>query len=619
MTNSIPSDNDSPLNFDSKEFLKNLTSSPGVYRMHNEKGDVIYVGKAKNLKKRVASYFTKSDLTPKTRVMVAQIRSIEITVTHTENEALILESNLIKSLRPQYNILYRDDKSYPYIYLSADKSYPRLSYYRGSRKEKGRFFGPYPSAGAARESLNLLQKLFPVRQCEDSFFKNRSRPCLQFQIKRCSAPCVDLITPKEYAEEVKHASMFLEGKNSEVIDELASKMEHEAEKLEYELAAKYRDQIAALSKVQERQYITSAGRKDIDVIAAAVGGGVACVQVFYFRGGNNLGNKSFFPKQAKDRSIEELLGAFAAQHYVGKQTGHTIPTEIIFNEKPSDAELLQDVLSEQLGKKVVFSFNVRTERSHWLQLALNNAQNALDTHLANKANILSRFENLQDVLALENLPQRIECFDISHTMGEETVASCVVSDINGMLKSDYRRFNIKDITPGDDYAAMRQALTRRYKRIQEGEGKLPDILLIDGAKGQLTQAENVLEELQVTGVIMIGVAKGPDRKPGMETLWLSGNKQPFILPPNSPALHLIQMVRDESHRFAIQGHRARRGKKRETSILEEIPGLGPKRRQILLRQFGGLQGVSSAGVEDLARINGISKGLAQKIYDIFHQ
>ncbi len=605
--------------FDSQEFLKNLTAAPGVYRMQNEKSDVIYVGKAKNLKKRVSSYFTKSDLTPKTRVMVAQIRHIEVTVTHTENEALILESNLIKSLRPQYNIVYRDDKSYPYIYLSADKHYPRLSYYRGSRKEKGRFFGPYPGSGAARESLNLLQKLFPVRQCADSFFKNRSRPCLQYQIKRCSAPCVDLISPEKYAEEVKHASMFLEGKNNEVIDELATKMECEAEKLEYELAAKYRDQIAALSKIQERQYVTSEGRKDIDVIAAATGGGIACVQVFYFRGGNNLGNKAFFPKQAKDRSIAELLGAFVAQHYVSNQTGHTIPTEIVFSAKPSDADLLQAVLSEQLGKKVVFSFNVRTERSRWLQLALTNAQNTLDTHLANKANILSRFENLQDVLGLENMPLRIECFDISHTMGEATVASCVVCDTNGMLKSDYRRFNIKDITPGDDYAAMHQALTRRYKRLQEGEGKLPDILLIDGAKGQLSQAEQVLEELQVTGVIMLGVAKGVGRKPGMETLWLSGKQQPFILPTNSPALHLIQMVRDESHRFAIQGHRARRGKKRETSILEEIPGLGPKRRQILLRQFGGLQGVSSAGVEDLARIKGINKGLAQKIYDIFHQ
>jgi len=605
--------------FDSKEFLRNLTASPGVYRMHNEKSDVIYVGKAKNLKKRVSSYFTKSDLTPKTRVMVAQVRHIEITVTHTENEALILESNLIKSLRPQYNIVYRDDKSYPYIYLSADKHYPRLSYYRGSRKEKGRFFGPYPSSGAVRESLNLLQKLFPIRQCEDSFFSNRSRPCLQYQIKRCSAPCLDLITPEEYAEEVKHASMFLEGKNTEVIEDLATKMEGAAESLAYELAAKYRDQIAALSKIQERQYITSEGRKDIDVIAAATGGGIACVQVFYFRGGNNLGNKSFFPKQAKDRSIAELLAAFVAQHYVGKQTGHTIPTEIVFSEKPSDADLLQAVLSEQLGKKVVFSFNVRSERSRWLNLASTNAQNALDTHLANKANILSRFENLQDVLGLENMPLRIECFDISHTMGEATVASCVVCDTNGMLKSDYRRFNINDITPGDDYAAMHQALTRRYKRLQKGEGKLPDILLIDGAKGQLSQAEQVLEELQVTGVIMLGVAKGADRKPGMETLWLSGKQQPFILPTNSPALHLIQMVRDESHRFAIQGHRARRGKKRETSILEEIPGLGPKKRQILLRQFGGLQGVSSAGVEDLARIKGINKGLAQKIYDIFHQ
>ena len=604
--------------FNYKPFLKNLTSQPGVYRMINDAGIVIYVGKAKNLKKRVSSYFTKSDQTPKTRVMVAQIRSIEVTLTHTENEALILESNLIKSLRPQYNVLYRDDKSYPYIYLSTQQDFPRLSYFRGARKAKGRYFGPYPSAGAAKESLNLLQKLFAVRQCEDSFFRNRSRPCLQYQIKRCSGPCVDLVTKDDYREQVRHTEMFLDGKNTAVINELATKMESAAAQMEFEKAAVYRDQIAALRKVQERQYITGEGNSDVDVIAAMIKNGVACVMVFFIRGGNNLGSKSFFPKHSQQSSEAELLSAFIAQYYIGKSGGRAVPQEIICSVLPGDREWLQDVLTEQTGRKLTIKGNVRGERSRWLKLAIINVATALEAHMADKANMLQRYEQLQDALNLEELPQRIECFDISHTMGEETVASCVVFDVNGPLKSDYRRFNITDITPGDDYAAMRQALSRRYKRVKESEGKLPDILLIDGAKGQLSQAESVMEELGIDQVLMLGVSKGTDRKAGLETLWLSGNPQAFILPANSPALHLIQHVRDEAHRFAIQGHRARRGKKRQQSPLEEIPGLGPKRRQLLLRQFGGLQGISQAGVEDLMRIKGISKDLAEKVYEIFH-
>ncbi len=602
--------------FDHRAFLKTLTTRPGVYRMLDAEGKVIYVGKARNLKNRVGSYFNRSNQNGKTRLMVSRIAQIEITATHTENEALILENNLIKAHRPQYNIFFRDDKSYPYIYLSQHK-FPRLAYYRGARREKGRYFGPYPSAGAVRESLNLLQKIFPVRQCEDSFYNNRSRPCLQYQIKRCTAPCVDLISEQDYAEDVRHATLFLEGKNSEVIDELAQAMERAAADLEYERAAQLRDQIMALQKVQERQYISGEAGADLDVVAVASRGGVACVQVFFFRGGHNLGNKSFFPQHADKAELGELLEAFLSQYYLGRLNGD-LPAEILVNVEPVEQEWLEQVLSEEAGRKVSVTSRVRGDRARWLAMAGENAELALSAHLASKANMLKRFENLQDALKLADLPARVECFDISHTMGEETVASCVVFDQNGPLKSDYRRFNIEGITAGDDYAAMRQALERRYRRIKEGEGKLPDILLIDGGKGQLTQAEAVMEELQVSGVVLIGVAKGPTRKPGLESLFLSGQKTPVILPANSPALHLIQQVRDEAHRFAIHGHRQRRGKKRQQSSLEEIGGLGPKRRQALLRAFGGLQGVSRAGVEDLARVKGISKELAQRIYDNFH-
>lgn len=604
--------------FDYQSFLKTLTIKPGVYRMLNKDRKVIYVGKAKNLKKRVSSYFNRSNQTPKTQVMVSHIADIEIAITHTENEALILESNLIKSLKPQYNVTYRDDKSYPYIYLSSQQTFPRLSYHRGARKAKGRYFGPYPSAGAVRESLNLLQKIFPVRQCEDSFFKNRSRPCLQYQIKRCSAPCVGLIEKEAYADIVRLAVLFLEGKNSQVIDELVHKMEQASAALEFEKAAVIRDQIAALRKVQEKQYITGESDNDLDVIVAIIRGGVASIQVFNVRGGMNLGNKAYFPKLSDHTSTDEVLSAFIAQYYIGKSGVRLLPTEILVNELPADNEWLEDVLSEQANKKIKITAKTRGDRSRWVKLALANAEIALDTHIAGKANMLNRFETLQEVLNLDAVPQRIECFDISHTMGEATVASCVVCDPSGAVKSDYRRFNIEGITGGDDYAAMTQALTRRYRKIKEGEAKLPDILLIDGGKGQLTQAENVLEELQISGVMLIGVSKGPDRRAGLELLHISGQAQPLKLPANSPALHLIQFVRDESHRFAITGHRNRRAKKRTESPLEEIPGLGPKRRQQLLKQFGGLQGISRAGVEDLANVKGISTELAEKIYNTFH-
>ena len=618
--------------FDSKAFLKTLTGKPGVYRMLDAEGRVLYVGKARNLKKRVASYFSRSKLGPKTQAMVAQVRGVDVTVTHTENEALILENTLIKSLKPRYNILLRDDKSYPYIFLSENDEYPRISYHRGAKRAKGRYFGPYPSAGAVRESLNLLQKLFRVRQCEDNFFRNRTRPCLQYQIQRCTAPCVEVVNKQDYQQDVRHTVMFLEGKSPEVIDELVKRMEKASSEQDFEEAAHFRDQIASLRRVQESQYVSGEGG-DLDVIAAVLEGGLACVQVFFIRGGRNLGNKVFYPQHVEDAQPGDVLAAFIPQFYlVGSNggSGRTIPSEILLSHSPGEqseelggAELLQSVLSEQSGRRVRIAYRLRGERKKWMEMATTNAQTAVQAHVASKANLLRRFEILQDKLGLDSLPQRLECFDISHTMGEATVASCVVMDTTGPVKSDYRRFNIEGITPGDDYAAMRQAITRRYTRLKKGEAKMPDILFIDGGKGQLAEAEKVMEELQINGVILVGIAKGPDRKPGEEALFLSGDflsgkRTPRILPNDSPALHLIQQIRDEAHRFAITGHRQRRARARNTSVLEDVPGLGPKRRQNLLKQFGGLQEVARAGVDDLSSIPGISKQLAQRVYDVFH-
>ncbi|HEC20391.1 MAG TPA: excinuclease ABC subunit UvrC [Gammaproteobacteria bacterium] len=620
------------MQFDSKAFLKTLTSRPGVYRMLDAEGRVLYVGKARNLKKRVSSYFSKSNLGPKTRALVAQIRGVEVTVTHTENEALILENNLIKELKPRYNILLRDDKSYPYIYLSTDEAFPRLAYHRGAKRARGRYFGPYPSAGAVRESLHLLQKLFRVRQCEDSFFRNRSRPCLQYQIERCTAPCVGLIDEAQYAEDVRRTTLFLEGKSSQVIDELVAKMEQASKALAFEEAAQIRDLIASLRRVQETQYVSGEGG-NLDVIAAVVSGGLACVQVFFVRDGRNLGNKTFFPKHTEGAEPGEVLAAFIAQYYLGA-AGRTVPGEILVNQPLAGEgdELLQTVLGEESGHKVQITHKLRGERARWVAMAVTNAENALKAQIATQSTVLRRFEALQEVLQLDSPPQRLECFDISHTQGEATVASCVVLDTTGPVKSDYRRFNIEGITPGDDYAAMRQALLRRYTRLKKGEGKLPDILLIDGGKGQVSEAEAVMEELQINEVTLLGVAKGPARRPGEEQLILSAARPgeqnaggellregtPRILPADSPALHLIQQIRDEAHRFAITGHRQRRAKARNTSVLEGIAGLGPKRRQTLLKQFGGLQEVARAGVEDLASVPGISKQLAQRVYDVFH-
>ncbi len=599
--------------FDAKAFLNTLTTRPGVYRMMDGEDQVIYVGKAKNLKNRVSSYFRGSGLTPKTQALVANIRGIEVTITNTEGEALILENNLIKSLMPRYNVLLRDDKSYPYIKVSTDTAYPGLSFHRGARRGPGRFFGPYPSSGAVRETLSLLQKVFHVRQCEDSYFRNRSRPCLQYQIKRCTAPCVEYISQGDYADDLRHTLMFLRGKSSEVIDELVSRMEGASHSLEFEKAAEHRDQITRLRKVYDRQYV-SGERGNLDIIALLQSGGVSCVQVFFIRDGRNLGNKAFFPKNPADYDDAAIMSAFIAQYYLEKE----VPAELLVNVSPVEAELLASVLSSQAGHKVAIRAKVRGDRARWQLLAISNAQQALNVRLASKAGMRRRVEGVQEALGLAVPPARMECFDISHTMGEGTVASCVVFDIEGPKKADYRRFNISGITPGDDYAAMHQALTRRYKAIKKGEAPLPDVLIVDGGKGQLAQAENVLEELDITGVVLLGVAKGPERKAGEEALFLSATGRPFILPADSPALHLIQQIRDEAHRFAITGHRQRRARARNTSVLESIPGMGPKRRQNLLKHFGGLREVSAAGVDDLAKTPGISRSLAQTVYDTLH-
>jgi len=597
--------------FDYKSFLSTLTHRPGVYRMIGDQGQILYVGKAKDLSKRVSSYFTRAS-NKRIALMVSQVVDIEITVTHTEAEALILENNLIKTHKPRYNVLLRDDKSYPYIFLSADE-FPRLGFHRGARKQRGRYFGPYPSSGAVRETLKLLQKLFPVRQCEDSYYANRSRPCLQYQIERCTAPCVGLVTAERYAQDVRDIELFLEGRALDVVDRWVAKMESAAQALEYEEAAKLRDQIAALKSVQEKQYV-SGERGDLDIVAVASKQGQACIQVFFVRHGHNLGNKTLYPRSGEGASDEELLSAFIAQYYLDK----AVPAEILVNVQPQDKDILEDGLSAQAGRKVKITWSTRGERLRWLDMAKTNASMAVEARLATSAASGQRMEALQAALDLDELPRRMECFDISHTGGAQTVASCVVFQDGSPLNSDYRRFNIKGITAGDDYAAMKQALQRRYTRILSGEGQMPDVLLIDGGKGQLSAAQEILADIGVTNLMLLGVAKGPDRRPGLESLFLLGREQALILDANSPALHLVQHIRDEAHRFAITGHRKRRAKAKRTSPLEEIPGIGAKRRQRLLKHFGGLQGLARAGAEDIAKVEGISAKLAQDVYVAFH-
>ena len=596
--------------FDGKAFVRQLTPAPGVYRMLAADGSVLYVGKAASLKKRVASYFLKEQPSRRIALMVAQIAGIEVTITRTESEALILENQLIKSLRPRYNVLLRDDKSYPHIVLT-DETWPRLAYQRGPRSVPGRYFGPFTSSGAVRETLDLMFKLFKLRSCEDSVFRNRSRPCLQHQIGRCSAPCVGLVPTREYDATVRRAALFLEGRSTELVDELGQAMEAASARLEFEQAAQLRDQIAAIRRIQARQYVEGE-QVEMDVLACVLDRGQACVLLMAFRNGYNQGTRSFFPKANGAESCEEVLGAFVAQHYLE----HRPPREIVLSHAIADQALLQEVLASQAGRKVEIKSSVRGERARYLDIASQNAALALGTELASSASQRARLVSLQELLGLAQTPARIECFDISHTMGEATVASCVVFDAEGPVRGQYRRYNISGIEPGDDYAAMHQALERRFRRGME-DGVLPDLLLIDGGAGQLAQARSVLEALGVTGVAMVGVAKGEARRAGHEALVFPDGRE--IRPgAASPGLQLVQQVRDEAHRFAITGHRGKRQKTRETSRLEDIPGIGPRRRAALLNHFGGLAGLREAGVEEIARAEGVSAALAQRIYDALH-
>lgn len=574
-------------------------------------GQVLYVGKAAQLKKRVSSYFQKTNISPRIRLMISHIANIEVTITSTEAEALLLENNLIKSLKPRYNILFRDDKSYPYIILTGEK-FPRLSYYRGATVKQHQNFGPYPNSYAAKESIDLLQKIFRLRTCEDSVFKNRTRPCLLHQIQRCTAPCVGLISQEDYETDVRNAALLLHGKQDEVEVRLRTAMEQASESQQYEHAAALRDQLHALHTVQQKQFMESGRATDADIVAVVELDGSLCVSLSMVRGGRHLGDKHFFPQNADSQSVNEVLEAFLAQHYLNS----SVPPLILTNIEVY-GEALETVLSQQSEHKVQIRHNVTGERRQWLDMAQNNALLALRQQSSMQAGQSLRLETLRTAMALPQL-SRIECFDISHTMGEATVASCVVYDNLAIRPSEYRRYNIKGITGGDDYAAMRQALSRRYQKLQGGEGKRPDLILIDGGAGQLGVAVDVMAELNLSDIPLMGVAKGVERKPGMEQLLQPHEEKPLQLSPDSPALHLIQQVRDEAHRFAITGHRAQRGKVRTTSMLEEISGVGEKRRRNLLSRFGGLKGVQQASVAELAQVEGISLSLAEKIYQQLH-
>lgn len=605
-----------PSDFDSAVFLKNLTSQPGVYRMYNSQDEVIYVGKAKNLKKRVSSYFRANLDNAKTRSLVSQIAKMDVTVVNSETEAFLLENNFIKKYKPRYNVVMRDDKSYPFIFLS-DHQHPRLSFHRGPQKKKGEYFGPYPSAWSVRESLRSMQRIFPVRQCEDSYYRARSRPCLQYQMQRCSAPCVEgYVTDEEYKEQVNFARLFLKGKNQQVIGSLVEKMEKASESLNFEAAARYRDQINALRKVQERQWV--AGTQDeMDVFGFAFKGNMACIQVMFIRDGQLLGSKAFFPKVPNTADEQEVFESFFLQFYLAGNK--VIPKQIVLAQTLSDQDAIAEVLASEAGYKVTFFKGAREEKRKYLALAQANAQTALEAQYSQQKSVFARYLDLEDALDIDVPLQRMECFDISHTSGQQTVASCVVFNREGPLKSDYRRYNIEGITPGDDYAAMAQALKRRYKSVKEVQ-KIPDLLLIDGGKGQLAQAEAFFEDWpHDKKPMLLGVAKGVTRKPGLETLILAGSHDVVSMESHSPGLHLVQHIRDESHRFAITGHRNRRQKVKTTSSLESIPGIGAKRRQQLLKFMGGLQGLKKASRDEIASVPGISQELAETIYDHLHQ
>jgi excinuclease ABC subunit C len=588
--------------FDAKSFIAGLPGLPGVYRMLGKDGEALYVGKARDLKKRVSSYFHKQLPSPRIQMMVGQVASMEVTVTRSEAEALLLENNLIKSLAPRYNILFRDDKSYPYLAVTGH-AFPRLGFHRGAKDKRHRYFGPFPHAYAVRESIQLLQRVFRLRTCEDTVFENRSRPCLLHQIQRCTAPCTGRITEQAYAEDVRNAMLFLEGREDDVIGNLNRKMEAAAEERHYEEAAVYRDQVRALSRMQARQYVESNRGVDADVVACAIDGGIACVNLVMIRGGRHVGDRSFFPSNAEGAGPAEVIGAFLEQHY---------------HEQPApQLVVVQEEIDFSIEKTEIVQPS-HGERRIWVDMARKNALLAIAQRVRDRATQEGRLQALREALGLPEGAQRIECFDISHTMGEATVASCVVYDRQQMQKSEYRRFNIRDITPGDDYAAMRQALSRRYERVTAEAGKIPDLILIDGGKGQVAAARAALVELGLHQATVVGVAKGPERKPGLEELILEAESRTLDLAPSHPALHLIQAVRDEAHRFAIVGHRARRGKARTTSMLSEIPGIGAKRRQALLSAFGGLRGVQSAAVDEIAKVEGISRPLAERIYRHLH-
>ncbi|AHM73490.2 excinuclease ABC subunit UvrC [Yersinia hibernica] len=602
--------------FDSKEFLKTVTSQPGVYRMYDKTGTVIYVGKAKDLKKRLTSYFRAQVASRKTETLVKNIAQIDVTVTHTETEALLLEHNYIKLYQPRYNVLLRDDKSYPLIFLSADQ-HPRLAIHRGAKHEKGEYFGPFPNSYAVRETLALLQKLFPVRQCENSVYRNRSRPCLQYQIGRCSGPCVaGLVSEEEYQRQVDYVRLFLSGKDQQVLTQLISRMEEASQSLHFEDAARIRDQIQAVRRVTEQQFV-SGDSEDLDVIGVAFDAGLACVHVLFIRQGKVLGSRSYFPKVPAGTELNEVVQTFVGQFYLQGSQGRTLPGEILLDFTLVEKDLLASSLSELAGRKIQIQSRPRGDRARYLKLARTNASTALITRLSQQSTIHQRMKELAKVLHLDEI-NRMECFDISHTMGEQTVASCVVFDANGPVRSEYRRYNISGITPGDDYAAMSQVLKRRYGKALDDK-KIPDVIFIDGGKGQLSQAFDVFAALNVPWdkqkPLLVGVAKGSDRKAGLETLFLAAEGEGFSLPPDSPALHLIQHIRDDSHRHAITGHRQRRSKVKNTSALEMIEGVGPKRRQILLKYMGGLQPLLNASVEEIAKVPSISQALAEKIYN----
>ena len=600
--------------FDSKNFLASLTKKPGVYRMIDAEGAILYVGKARNLKSRVSSYFRASGLQTKTMAMISKVVSVEVTATNSETEALLLEQSLIKSEKPPYNILLRDDKSYPYVFLSSKDDFPRLSLHRGKKSKKGEFFGPYPSAYAVRESIQILQKLFKIRQCNDTYFKNRSRPCLQYQIKRCSAPCTLKIDKESYAADIERARLFLKGKSSQVLDEFKQAMKDASDSMNYELAAEYRDQILHLRKIQEEQFVTHESG-DVDVFGLAENLGAICVQVIYIRKGKMLGQRTYYPKDNLGLAPERALEAFLSQYYFGSGSME-LPATVLISHAIHEKGILEKALSENARRKVQVLSNVRSKRAEWIRMAVENAELNLNTYQLNKENIFSRFEDLMKLLDLDEIPERLECFDVSHTMGEATVASCVVFDHGGPLKTDYRRFNIKDVKAGDDYAATEQALRRRYSRLKSEEAVLPDVLVIDGGSGQIKRAEKVLDELQLQQIVILGIAKGPDRKAGLEKYVYGGFD--LDLGDYASASQLLQHIRDEAHRFAIAGHRNQRQRARTMSELESIDGVGPKRRRQLLTHFGSLAGVKGASEQEIAKVDGISHAIAREIYQTLH-